>query len=553
MRLKWTVGWRLGFIFLLLAFPADAGTYLFNKQTIARDQILEIAHLYYDIDWRCDANNAYGTSIAGARCPYGTTSGWKVSLPYCWGGDDEIYQYLQKMTQGKGAGDRDTSSSSPYYSGYVGSVDCSGYASQCFRSGRYTTSSFGNVAATLASWDLLAPGDAINNAGSHIRLCEKYPTGTGQILVYESTSGGGALWKVTRRLLSYDNAYAPIRYNYVATQPSLIDARVDSSGSATLRWLGAASTGFRVEQSTDGMAWTRVRDTAQLGPDADEVVIGGLASDRTYYFRVRGVNGTTETAPSKVLPVRRTGGSVPRVLLVDGYDNWLRKNAARTFNEFLIRYAKALDPSGAGLDSCDNLQVTRGDVALGSYPIVIWMAGDESTKDYALNFREMLALRNYLRGGGKLFISGSEIGWDLVEEAVVYDNLEVFDSDFYRDFLKAQYIEDAAGTRQALGSAGSIFSGLVVAFDNGTGGTYEVAYPDVIQAAQGSQACLIYDNARGAAAVQYTGIFPGGTEEGKLVYLGFPFETIVAENVRREVMQRVTAYFLPGNVAFEVY
>jgi hypothetical protein len=369
------------------------------------------------------------------------------------------------------------------------------------------------VAATLASWDLLAPGDAINDAGSHIRLCEKYPTGTGQILVYESTSGGGLLWKVTRRLLSYDNAYAPIRYNYVAPQPSLIDARVDPAGNATLRWLGAATTGFRVEQSTDGSAWTRVRDTAQLGPDADEVVISGLGSDQPTYFRVRAVNGTTETAPSKVLPVRPTGSSAPRVLLVDGYDNWLRKNAARTFNDFLVRYAKALEPSSTGLDSCDNLQVTRGDVSLGDYPIVVWMAGDESTKDYALNFREMLALRDYLRGGGKLFISGSEIGWDLVDEAVTYDNLEVFDSDFYRDFLKAQYIEDSAGTRQALGLAGSIFNGLAVAFDNGTGGLMRWPIPTSFRRRREVRRAWLMTTPEATPRFSIRGFFPEGPKK----------------------------------------
>ncbi len=540
-------------ILLLCAFSAEAGTYLYSKKPISRDQILEHAHLYYDIHWRCDAENAYGTSITGARCPYGTTSGWKDALPYCWGGDDEIYQYLLKMTQGKGAGDRDTSSSSPYSSGQVGSVDCSGYVSQCYRSGRYATSSFYNVTTELASWDILAPGDATNDAGSHIRLCEKYPTGTGQILVYESTSGGGLLWCVTHRLLSYDNAYAPIRYNYVTAMPSLIDARVDQSGNATLRWLGAASTGFRVEQSTDGSAWTRVRDTAQLGPDADEVVISGLASNQIYYFRVRSVNGTTETGPSRVLPVRRADSSAPRVLLVDGFDRWLRDNSGSSFNAFLVSYAKALESSGAGLDSCDNLQVTRREAVLGDYAIVIWMAGLDGSGDYSLNFREMMALRDYLRAGGRLFISGSEIGWDLVDEAVAYDNLEVADTDFYSTFLKAQYIQDAAGSNRTLGAANSIFSGLTVEFDNGGGGVYNVQYPDLIQAAQVSQACLIYANSAGAAGIQYAGVFSGGTEEGKLVYLAFPFETIISETVRLETMQRVMTYFLPGNATFQIY
>jgi len=335
--------------------------------------------------------------------------------------------------------------------------------------------------------------------------------------------------------------------------PSLIDARVDQAGNATLRWLGAASTGFRVEQSTDGSAWTRVRDTAQLGPDADEVIISGLASNQTYYFRVRSVNGTTETGPSRVLPVRRVGPTVPRVLLVDGFDRWLRDNSGSSFNAFLVSYAKALESSGAGLDSCDNLQVTRGEAVLGDYSIVIWMTGEDGSSDYSLNFREMMALRDYLRAGGRLFISGAEIGWDLVEEAVAYDNLEVADTHFYSNFLKAQYLQDDSNTNRTLGTANSIFSGLTVEFDDGGGGIYNIEYPDLIQATQGSLACLMYDNSAGAAGIQYAGVFSGGTEEGKLVYLAFPFETIISESVRLETMQRVMAYFLPGNATFQIY
>lgn len=262
---------------VLLSTSVLAGTYPYTKQPISRDIILEVCHLYYDAHWRCDADNAYGTSITNAECPYGTTSGWKSTLPYCWGGDDEIYQYFEKMTAGVGAGDRNTSSSAPYSSGLVGSVDCSGFASQCFRSGRYSTSTFYNV-TTDVGWSNLAPGDATNNAGSHIRMCELYPTDTGQILVYESTGTG---WCMQHRLLAYDNNYVGVRYDWTTDLPSILDVVKSGTGEVTITWLGQAdaSAGFRIYQSTDAGIWSMIQDESTLDEDTYETTVSGLSSN----------------------------------------------------------------------------------------------------------------------------------------------------------------------------------------------------------------------------------------------------------------------------------
>lgn len=529
---------------VLAALAAQAGTFPYTKQPIPRDLILEICHLYYGIHWRCDPENAYGTSIPQAECPYGTTSGWKDTVPYCWAGADEIYEYLEKMTAGKGAGDKDTSSTNPYYSGLVGSVDCSGFASQCFRSGRYTTSTFHNVATNLPDdsyngWTYLAPADAINNPGSHIRMCEKYPTETGLILVYESTGFG---WRLQHRLLAYDNNYKAIRYNYTTPLPSILDAVRTNYGEVTLTWFGAATTGFRVYQSADGSAWARVMDEAQLDPDADTAVIRDLDPNRLYLFRIVAVNGTSESGPSSVFPVRLSELGKPPVLLVHAYDRWLRQQGGTAFNDFLIRYATALDRLNVNFDTCDNFRITRAEINLSDYAAVIWMVGEESTGDYTLNFLEELEVQAFLRQGGRLFISGSEIGWDLVQEESAIDNLDVDDSDFYRDFLKAEYVEDDAGTYSVSGLAGTLFEGLSFNFDDGTHGTYDPDYPDVLAAAGGSTACLTYGGSD-YAAVQYSGPFVGGSTEGKVVYLGFPYETIYPESAREAVMERVIEFF----------
>ncbi len=93
------------------------------------------------------------------------------------------------------------------------------------------------------------------------------------------------------------------------------------------------------------------------------------------------------------------------------------------------------------------------------------------------------------------------------------------------------------------GVAGGPFDGLSFAFDDGTHGTYNVKYPDVIGAAGGSVSCLTYGSGSSTAAVCFTGVFPGGTEEGQLVFFAFPFETIYPAATSADVMGRILAYF----------
>jgi hypothetical protein len=97
---------------------------------------------------------------------------------------------------------------------------------------------------------------------------------------------------------------------------------------------------------------------------------------------------------------------------------------------------------------------------------------------------------------------------------------------------------------QISGVAGSIFDGLSgIKFDNGSQGTFNVDYPDCIEANGGSKACLDYDGTAYHAAIQYEGKFGSSTKSAKLIYLAFPFETIYPEANRNKIMERVVQFF----------
>jgi hypothetical protein len=115
-----------------------------------------------------------------------------------------------------------------------------------------------------------------------------------------------------------------------------------------------------------------------------------------------------------------------------------------------------------------------------------------------------------------------------------------------------QYVDDAPGNisstyYQASAVAGSIFDGVPsFFFDNGTQGTINVKWPDVIKEINGSVSALQYagfNTSYGSAAINFEGMFPNGTSEGKIVAMGFPFETIYPEENRNSLMDKIIDFF----------
>ena len=148
----------------------------------------------------------------------------------------------------------------------------------------------------------------------------------------------------------------------------------------------------------------------------------------------------------------------------------------------------------------------------------------------------------YLQGGGDLFVSGAEIGWDL-------DHLgTVSDKDFYNNYLMATYLYDAPNA----GTAGSCYLAMAhtgfytndsVEYDDGTHGTYNVNYPDVFAANGTAVADMSYCSGTENGMLHYDGMFPSATAAGKLVYWAFPFETVYDGVQRNSLMGNIIDYF----------
>lgn len=303
----------------------------------------------------------------------------------------------------------------------------------------------------------------------------------------------------------------------------------------------ADADGYRVLRSTDGENFDAVTDF----PGA-VAVLSDLSPDSTYYFRMVAFNGNGESPTTEVLTARPSFNPVD-ILIVNGFDRTV--GTANTF-DFVRRFAPSVARLGHAFDSCSNEAVQNGDILLTDYRIVLWILGEEGTADESFSNSEQALVAEYLESGGKLFVSGSEIGFDLAERGSAADQL------FYRTYLKAQYVQDQVASHEVDGSQDGIFGGLDgLTFDDGSHGTYNVDFPDGIRPLDGAVLNLAYTNfspsAFGGAGLQYQGHFGESLAPGRLVYFAFPYETLYPAATRDTVMAEVLDFFekVPTHVA----
>jgi N-acetylmuramoyl-L-alanine amidase len=308
----------------------------------------------------------------------------------------------------------------------------------------------------------------------------------------------------------------------------------DGTGGLRLGWLPVAgASSYLVERAPDGKGFVEVAEVPSPGWSSGPLPPGTLAS-----FRVRARNGSGRSPATEVLCAGTSHRGTAELLLVQGFDRLERSVKARdnTF-DYLARHGRAIRDAGGfslGFDAASNEAVQLGLVTLGRYRAVDWASGEESTRHETFSTLEQQLVGAYLGQGGRLLVSGSEIGWDLEARGSAADLA------FHRDRLGARYLADDAGTYDVGPAPGSIFDGLPAGrFDDGRSGTYDVDFPEVLApAGPDARPALLYAGGRGTAALQRD----DGTS--RVVYLGFPLETLVDDRLRAGVMDRALRFLL---------
>ena len=268
------------------------------------------------------------------------------------------------------------------------------------------------------------------------------------------------------------------------------------------------------------------------------IIIDALNEGETYFLSIAAKNSLGTSEPTEMLGVVPSSEQVD-FLIVNGFDRV--SGTSNTF-DFIRQHGSSINSNGRAFDSASNEAIIEEDINIMNYQFVDWILGEEGTSTSVFSNIEQNTIKTYLESGRFLFTSGSEIGYDLEAQGSSSDR------EFYQNYLKADYITDAAGGHQGVysgyGTTSSTFNGITnITYDNGSHGTYDVDWPDGIKPLGGAILCAEYSNtdynSRGGMGIEFTGTFGLGNDIGGLIYLSVGFETIYPESKRNEIMLKI--------------
>lgn len=202
-------------------------------QTVSRASVVDCAKKYSTFEWTMTAGAYERPGVEEVCSPQSKfrrrpfylkdTIGKKVvSVPYCWGCSNSIDTFAAKVADGSRLAGHSCTCRAGHYCLRTDSVgvDCSGFISQCWKSGYFQTSRMHEISDPISK-NNMKPGDALNLSGSHIRLFIEYvftPSGDKTFRVIEATNKEGAIGRVidTTYKLGELNSYKAIRYRKIA-------------------------------------------------------------------------------------------------------------------------------------------------------------------------------------------------------------------------------------------------------------------------------------------------------------------------------------------------
>ncbi len=192
---------------------------------LTRDRIIQAALGYEGVQWTVTPPN-YGnqTEVCSGfngriRVPMymiGKENETVRGVPYCWGCQGSVHQFMDRMQRGTLAGNVCTKDG---VRSDTAGVDCSSFVSATWGlSTHFTTAAIPAIAQQLSNpWDL-KPGDALDKPGSHVVLFMGFtPNREAQVM---EASPGACAGRVCRNIypLSWllSRGFIPVRYRALA-------------------------------------------------------------------------------------------------------------------------------------------------------------------------------------------------------------------------------------------------------------------------------------------------------------------------------------------------
>ena len=151
---------------------------------------------------------------------------------------------------------------------------------------------------------------------------------------------------------------------------------------------------------------------------------------------------------------------------------------------------------------------------LARYQGALWLTGDDAVN--SLTRAEQRLLVAFLESGGRLLVSGQNIGADIADDF----------GDFYSDVLHARFVQDDAGVDAVRGLA--FFEGITATWSGGTSAGNQTSV-DVVAAVDGV-ATPVFTATAGATGLAVE------TDVYRLIYLSYGLEGIGAVQTRSDIL-----------------
>lgn len=239
------------------------------------------------------------------------------------------------------------------------------------------------------------------------------------------------------------------------------------------------------------------------------------------------VDGTVVTQDTLSILI----GKTPVLLVADDWEDCCGDVRVDGFYEGILKENAVSygvwDHSKHGSPSAETLK---------SFPIVIWFTEWDFP---SLDSLDRAALRAYMDGGGNLYLSGQDLGWDLNENPGTDDQ-----TTFFKDYLRADWGGDDSGSRKAEGVLGDPISHGLSFTLHQPGLQRDSQYPDWFTPKNGAVPIFHYNNGK-VMGLRYK-------DDYRLVYTGMGLEAFGSvitskapediNDIQRTVLARILTY-----------
>jgi MYXO-CTERM domain-containing protein len=328
--------------------------------------------------------------------------------------------------------------------------------------------------------------------------------------------------------------------------PQAVRMARTAPGQATVQWqpgpvggaYGQAPTSYLLQLSKDGLGFDE--GIAVVGTSQAVTLPAGSAP---LFARVVALNPGGVSLPSAVVGAVEGCAGAKRALVVQGFTRLdsalapvedlsifglgqiqqLRQQKMNTYG-YLVAHIGDLAAAGLGVDSTERLALDAAQ--LSGHALVDWAAGENSTADGVLDAGQKSLLTDWLQAqpGRSLWLNGAETTWALEFKAGAAGG------DWLETWFGARYLGDDAGVYGLEGAAGL---GGAWKFDDGTGPSYHVDFPDVLTPKTAS-VLLNYAGAKGVAATLQQ--LPN---KSNALLCGVPLETIHPAAARTSLVAKL--------------